>query len=222
MDELRRSRYFLRARPDDSPWGPYPREQEREGIRGSGEFLVADAQHLPFKGSVFDRVLCTEVMEHIPDDRQGIRELHRVAKSGADVAVSVPRFGPERVFWALSWEYWHTPGGHIRVYRPGQMARYLEDQGFEVRTVRYRHAFQSVYWFLRCAFGKDNEARLVPRLFRKFIDWYHAARPRALERAEAAANLVAGKDMVLYGWKPDAAANGREPVTAETVAGVHE
>jgi ubiquinone/menaquinone biosynthesis C-methylase UbiE len=211
MDELRRSRFFLRARPGDSPWEPYPREQRRGDIRGWGEFLVADAQHLPFKDGVFDRLLCTEVLEHIPDDRAGIAELHRVAKAGAEVAVSVPRHGPERVFWALSWEYWHTPGGHVRVYRPGQMWDYLQQQGFELRAVRYRHAFQSMYWFLRCTFGKDNERRLVPRLFQKFIDWYHGTRPKALERAEAAANLVIGKDMVIYGRKRNGGTGGDAP-----------
>jgi SAM-dependent methyltransferase len=224
MDELRRSRYFLRARSADSPWGPYPREQRRDGIRGWGEFLVADAQHLPFKDGAFDRVLCTEVLEHIPDDHAGIAELGRVAKQGADIAVSVPRHGPERLFWTLSWEYWHTPGGHVRVYRPGEMWRYLEQQGFELREVRYRHAFQSMYWFLRCAFGKDNERRMVPRLFQKFIDWYHSTRPKALERVEATANLAIGKDMVIYGRKPDVpSSDGTPPVfLAKSGAGARE
>jgi ubiquinone/menaquinone biosynthesis C-methylase UbiE len=220
MDELRRSRFFLRAREEDSPWEPYPRDQRRRGIRGWGEFLVADAEHLPFKDSAFDRVLCTEVLEHIPDDRAGIAELYRVAKAGAEVAVSVPRHGPERLFWTLSWEYWHTPGGHVRVYRPGEMWRYMEAQGFELRAVRYRHAFQSMYWFLRCAFGKDNQRRLVPRLFQKFIDWYHGTRPKVLERAEAAANLAIGKDMVIYGRKPGRVSIGEAPSGFLTKASV--
>ena len=201
--ELQRARFFLRAGPDDLPFGPYPRK-ERPGTPGRGEFVLADAQHLPFKDAAFDKVLCTEVLEHIPDDKAGIAELYRVAKPGSDVAVSVPRYWPERVFWTLSWDYWHTPGGHVRMYRPGQMAGYLQQEGFEVRKIRYRHAFQSFYWFLRCTFGKNNEGKLLPRSTMRFINWYHGVRPSLLERVEAVANLVAGKDMIHYTRKPDA------------------
>ncbi len=200
-EELRRSRYYLRAPDGSNPYGMYL-QQEKPGILGWADFIVADAQHLPFREGVFDKVICTEVMEHIPDDRAGIRELYRVAQPGAHVAVSVPRSGPERAFWTLSWEYWHTPGGHIRIYRPGQMAECLRRQGFDLYAVRYRHAFQSIYWFLRCTFGKDNERRFVPRSVQRFINWYHHTRVPLLERIEAAANLLIGKDMVHYTRKP--------------------
>ena len=211
-EELRRARYYLRAPEGGSPYKYYS-EQEKPGIAGWAEFVLADAQHLPFKDATFDKVLCTEVMEHIPDDKEGIAELYRVAKPSSDVAVSVPRFWPERIFWTLSWEYWHTPGGHVRVYRPGEMARYLTEQGFEVHTTRYRHAFQAVYWFLRCTFGKNSENRLLTRLWWRFINRYHGSRNRFLERVEAVANLVMGKDMIMYTRKPasDASAGETSP-----------
>lgn len=208
-EELRRARYYLETPEGVSPFDRDARKRLRRQTAGRADFVAADAQHLPFRDGAFDKVLCTEVLEHIPDDKLGIRELFRVAKSGADVAVSVPRCWPERVFWTLSWEYWHTPGGHVRMYRPGQMAGYLRQQGFEIHATRYRHAFQSIYWFLRCTFGKNNERRFLPRSMFRFINWYHRSRPKLLERVEATLNLVAGKDMVLYGRKPAAhGANG--------------
>jgi len=220
-DELQRARFFLRAEEGDRPFGTYLRH-ERPGTRGCADFLLADAQHLPFRDGAFDKVMCTEVLEHIPDDRLGIGELYRVAKAGADVAVSVPRYWPERVFWTLSWEYWHTPGGHVRMYRPGEMYRYLTAQGFDIEMMRYRHAFQAIYWLLRCTFGKNNEGRLVPRAMFRFIAWYHRSRPKLIERIEATLNLVAGKDMVHYGRKPAGpssnGARGREEVARETSA----
>jgi SAM-dependent methyltransferase len=201
--ELQKARYFLRAPAGGNPYAEYNR-QEKPGIPGWADFIVADAQHLPFKDGVFDKVMCTEVLEHIPDDKQGIRELYRVGKPGAGVAVSVPRYWPERVFWTLSWDYWHTPGGHVRMYRPGEMWDYLTQHGFELYKTRYRHAFQAFYWFLRCTFGKDNDRAFLPRMTFRFINWYHKARPRLFERVEAAANLIAGKDMIIYGRKPAA------------------
>ena len=202
-EELRRARYYLRAPEGGSPYERYSR-QEKEGIAGWADFIVADAQHLPFRDGAFDKVMCTEVLEHIPDDKAGIRELYRVARPGADVAVSVPRYGPERIFWTLSWEYWHTPGGHVRLYRPGEMAGYLREHGFELHTTRYRHALQAIYWFLRCTFGKDNEQSLLPRTMARFINWYHSKRPRRIEEMEAVANLLIGKDMIMYSRRPAA------------------
>lgn len=219
-EELRRARYYLQTPEGIHPFDLEARRRHRRQLPGWADFIVADAQHLPFRDGAFDKVLCTEVLEHIADDEEGIRELYRVARPGAQVAVSVPRYGPERVFWTLSWEYWHTPGGHVRMYRPGEMARYLREQGFELYATRYRHAFQSVYWFLRCIFGKNNERRLLPRAMFRFINWYHRARPRLLEHLEAAANLAIGKDMVLYTRKPAAASTdgAREQQPAQTLA----
>ena len=207
VQELRQARYFLRAPKGATPWKRYGPEP-KDGVLGWADFIVADAQHLPFKEGAFDKVMCTEVMEHVPDDKLSISELYRVAKAGAAMAVSVPRHAPERVFWALSWEYWHTPGGHIRVYKPGEMAGYLRDQGFEVDKIRHRHAFQAIYWGLRCTFGKDQENRLLPRMMFRFLSWYHRTRPRMIERVEAAANLVIGKDLIHYGRKPETAPAG--------------
>lgn len=175
---------------------------KRKGeAKGHVDFIVGDAQNLPFKDGVFDKSLCTEVFEHIPDDRRGIAEFERVTKPGADVAVSVPNYWPETVFWTLSWEYWHTPGGHVRRYRPGEMWKILESQNIDVRFQRNRHSVQAVYWFLRCLFGKDRENFLPVRLCFKLINWHHNRRIKLLERIEATANLVIGKDMILYGRK---------------------
>ena len=211
-DELRRARYYLRAPEGGSPFEAY-HKQYKEGIPGWADFIVADAQHLPFRDEAFDKVLCTEVLEHIPDDQEVIQELYRVAKAGAEVAVSVPRYWPERIFWTLSWEYWHTPGGHVRMYRPGEMAGYLREKGFELQKTRHRHAFQAIYWFLRCTFGKDNENRLLPKTMFRFNSWYHSGRPKFIERVEATVNLILGKDMILYNRKPARVAGEERPRT---------
>lgn len=181
---------------------------------GDADFVVGDAENLPFRDGAFDKSICTEVFEHIPDDARGIAEFERVTKAGAPIAVSVPNYGPETWFWRLSWDYWHTPGGHVRRYRPGQIVRLLEQRNMEVLLKRNRHSFQAMYWFLRCAFGLKNERFPPVHAAFKFINWYHARRDRFLERIEATANLVAGKDMVLYGRKRPAPAPVQRDATA--------
>lgn len=147
-------------------------------------------------------MVCTEVLEHIPDDRAGIAELARVLKPGALIAVSVPNYIPEVVFWTISWGYWHSPGGHIRIYKPHEMARMLGESGLELYAERLRHSIQTAYWFLRCTFGIENENFPVTRYFQKFVQWHYRRRVRLLENLEALANPVLGKDLILYARKP--------------------
>lgn len=55
--------------------------------------VVADICHLPFEDSVFDMVLADSVLEHLPDPRVAITELHRVIKEIGSVEVRVPALG---------------------------------------------------------------------------------------------------------------------------------
>ena len=56
--------------------------------------IQGDALHLPFADGTFDRVICSEVLEHIPDDEAAMAELSRVLAPGGTMAITVPRFGP--------------------------------------------------------------------------------------------------------------------------------
>lgn len=52
--------------------------------------LLGNAETLPFPGDSFDRVACSEVLEHIMNPAAVINEIHRVAKPGARVVLTVP------------------------------------------------------------------------------------------------------------------------------------
>ena len=77
---------------------------------------------LPFADGTFDRVIASEVLEHIPDDTAAMRELARVLRPGGAMAVTVPRCVPEAINWALSDEYHDTPG-RSRPHLPALDAR---------------------------------------------------------------------------------------------------
>ncbi len=47
-----------------------------------GQPVSADALKLPFADGTFDRIICSEVLEHIPDDHTAIGELARVLRPG--------------------------------------------------------------------------------------------------------------------------------------------
>ena len=54
------------------------------------KFLIASAEALPFKENSFDKLLCSEVLEHIENDEQAVSEIYRVCKSDAIVVITVP------------------------------------------------------------------------------------------------------------------------------------
>jgi ubiquinone/menaquinone biosynthesis C-methylase UbiE len=55
--------------------------------------IVARATQLPFKAEAFRHILCSEVLEHLEDDRSGVSELARVLSSQGKAVVSVPYTG---------------------------------------------------------------------------------------------------------------------------------
>ena len=63
----------------------------------SASTVNGDGTRLPFADDTFDRIVCSEVMEHIPDDAAAASELARVLKPGGTIAVTVPTWLPEKV-----------------------------------------------------------------------------------------------------------------------------
>jgi len=58
------------------------------------EAICGDVLALPFPDGSFDVLICSEVMEHIPNELLALSELSRVVKSGGRVALTVPRTVP--------------------------------------------------------------------------------------------------------------------------------
>lgn len=53
----------------------------------SANFLFADSEHLPFADSSFDLVVSSHVLEHLPDFDAGLKEVMRVTRSKAVIAI---------------------------------------------------------------------------------------------------------------------------------------
>jgi SAM-dependent methyltransferase len=181
----------------------------------AGAVTRGDALALPFPDASFDRVIAAEVMEHIPADTAALAELVRVLRPGGTIAVTVPRWLPERVCWALSDEYHGKPGGHIRIYRASELATRMGDAGLALRGSHHAHALHSPYWWLKCAVGVDNNDHVLPRLYHRFLAWDIGHPTRAVRFVERALDPLIGKSLVMYATKPAAAlARPKEPARA--------
>src|SRR5207248_11185346 len=115
---------------------------------------------------------------------------------------------PERVCWALSDAYHQVDGGHVRIYRTGQLVRRLRAAGLRPVHRSWAHALHSPYWWLKCAVGVDRQHHPLVDAYHRFLAWDLMRRPWSTRLAERLLNPVLGKSLVLYLVKPEVAVAG--------------
>jgi SAM-dependent methyltransferase len=169
-----------------------------------GASVNGNALSLPFPDATFDRIIASEVMEHIDDDAGAAAELARVLKPGGTIAVTVPSWLPERICWALTDEYHapHVPGGHVRIYTEATLRRRLRDAGLHPGAAHHAHALHSPYWWLKCAVGTTNDEHPLVQAYLKLLIWDIAKAPFITRAADRMLNPVLGKSLVVYAEKP--------------------
>lgn len=118
-------------------------------LAGRGIALLrGDIQHLSFAAESFDRVLMSEVLEHLKDDEAALREVWRVLKPGGILALTVPH--RRYPYWydplnRLAEGLWGRPirrgpfagiwANHERLYEPRQVREVVERAGFAVERL---------------------------------------------------------------------------------------
>jgi ubiquinone/menaquinone biosynthesis C-methylase UbiE len=113
------------------------------------ELAAASIYQLPFPDEYFDKVIFSEVLEHLVDDRAGLREVARTVRPGGVIAITVPNAnypflwdpinkmleslfnthissGPLAGIWA----------NHVRLYAPAQLRSVVRSCGLTVEELR--------------------------------------------------------------------------------------
>jgi SAM-dependent methyltransferase len=166
-----------------------------------------DALRLPFPDNTFDRIIASEVLEHVTDDQVALHEVFRVLKPGGTLAATVPSWLPEQICWALSDEY-HAPfveGGHVRIYSEPKLRARMRAAGLQPRAAHRAHALHSPYWWLKCAVGPTNDDNPLVKAYLQVLIWDIAqTQPMGTitRLAERLLNPVLGKSIVVYACKP--------------------
>lgn len=186
-------------------------QQDGELPDGVGCIAVnGDATALPFPDASFDRVMASEVLEHIPDDEAAFSELARVLRPGGTLAITVPAWLPEKVCWALSDDY-HAPavaGGHVRIYTEPELRTKLRTAGLTPGGAHHSHGLHSPYWWLRCAVGPNRpiDDHALVRAYHRLLCWEIERQPALLRVASKALDPLIGKSLIVYAHKPLSAA----------------
>lgn len=134
-----------------------------QGLGLEAEFARMDLAALGFRQASFDRILCLEVIEHIPDDLGALRELARVLKPGGRLVLSTPAvwdydIQPYRPNYAAISPA--KPLGHVRSgYTREQLRQLFEECGLSIKVSR-----PIMGWRTRSVYFRVNE-------FKKSGNW---------------------------------------------------
>lgn len=169
---------------------------------GSAETVVGDILDMPYEDGSFDVVLASEILEHVPRDDEAIAELVRILAPGGVLAVTVPRWLPERICWALSDEYHANDGGHIRIYKADELQGKLEGAGLEHTHRHHAHALHAPFWWIKCTVGVRREQHPLVRTYHRMLVWDMMQAPAVTRTAERLLDPVIGKSVALYFRKP--------------------
>ena len=109
-----------------------------------------DVCALPFDDNSFDLVLATDIIEHVEDDAQALREIHRVLKPGAAAIITVPAF---KSLWGLQDEVSH----HYRRYTMGPLVERVGAAGLSAeRRFYFNFLLFGPIWLARQVIGWLN------------------------------------------------------------------
>jgi 2-polyprenyl-3-methyl-5-hydroxy-6-metoxy-1,4-benzoquinol methylase len=177
-------------------------QEDLNECAGQWGLSTASILNLPFENNAFDVLICAEVLEHIPDHEKAIAELIRVVKPNGKIAVSVPRYLPEKICWLLSDAYHLINMGHVRIYRKNELIALLENQGLQFRGCHYAHGLHSPYWWLKCMVGPTRENHPLVKRYHRFLVWDLMEKPRFSRMLDTLLNPMIGKSLVVYTEKP--------------------
>lgn len=125
---------------------------------------VCDIARIPVDDGTFDAVICTEVLEHVPDPIAAVKELCRVTREGGRLFISAPLGS------GIHQEPYHFFGG----FSPYFYQKYLAEFGFDVVEIKplgglLRHVAQEVHRAAR-TMEADSGVMTLERQY-VMMDW---------------------------------------------------
>jgi ubiquinone/menaquinone biosynthesis C-methylase UbiE len=110
--------------------------------------IVSDINQIPIEGQTMDVVLCTEVLEHVPDAVSALKEFSRIIKPGGVLLLTAP-------FSSLT----HFAPYHFCGYNKYWYQHHLHKLGFDIEVVDHNGS-----WFHFVA-QELRRSRLVGRMY---------------------------------------------------------
>ncbi|MEM6414655.1 MAG: class I SAM-dependent methyltransferase [Pseudomonadota bacterium] len=137
--------------------------------RGDTKALQTTGEALEIEGNFADKVICTEVLEHVDNPNKVMGELFRIGKPGALYLISVPDTLNEVIQKPIApTEYFEKPN-HIRVFEREAFAELVRSSGFELVAHETMGFYSSMEWILK--WFDDYQLDITwARLWKRLLD----------------------------------------------------
>jgi 2-polyprenyl-3-methyl-5-hydroxy-6-metoxy-1,4-benzoquinol methylase len=151
--------------------------------------VCADVCSTPFKSNYFDKVICSEVIEHVINPKELIHELNRLIKKGGIAALTVPfnqkiektlldvpKEDLEQMDYEEIKKKYHVTEDHLNSFSEEGFIKLLEEAGFIIKQVDYTHKYElrfkigliySVISLLKIKF--INRSNIAETIYNKII-----------------------------------------------------
>lgn len=126
--------------------------------------ICGDVQYLPFKPGIFDSVLCSEVLEHLPNPELCIHEVCRTMKKGGTAVFTTPVFNLRIGYLITVWRKIcgiEDDRSHLHVFSTKLLKKYFKDC-YSIEHVIHRGYTE----LLVIKFGFDKGGRLDSKLIK--------------------------------------------------------
>lgn len=174
------------------------KDSPARGIHG----IVCDAGPLPLPDRHFDRVVCTEVIEHVDDPADFLHELVRIGKPGALFLLSVPDPASESVQKELAPPVHFEKPNHINFFTREAFDQLITNGGLIIENKSYNGFFWSIFWTFFWSCDQDLPPPLHPVLESWARTWELMLKTKDGPRIKHALDQVMPKSQVVIARKP--------------------
>ncbi|WP_415280928.1 class I SAM-dependent methyltransferase [Candidatus Nitrososphaera sp. FF02] len=140
-----------------------------KGLLPESELIVCDAQHLPFRNNIFDLVLCSEVIEHLPDPGIILKEISYSSRRLA--VVSTPT---KTTFYRILLKFLGKDlkygGTHLKELSQDELKKELKANGLSIRELKATPIIEFMgLWTLLTKFSRRKNVAKMLYSFNKMI-----------------------------------------------------
>jgi len=128
----------------------------RHPFGSEGLLLQCSAEQLSFKNKSFEVIICREVMEHLLNPLEALREFRKVLKPHGRLCITIPYYITEYLFSKLN-PSWLSMSQHRSVFSLNEIKAMIRQSGFDVIQIKRERFFYTYFWFFHCLFRTPHD-----------------------------------------------------------------